>query len=418
MRRKRLLAAAIAAVALVSTAVAAGSTATAAPSAAQQSTVVDLYEVLGTGTPQLRTKVASSGVDVVTARETTTIMATAGQVGALRAQGFEVRFLGGYAQDRNAPAEPRAAAADFPPGDEGYHTYAEVTSEVQQTARDHASIARLSSIGNSHEGRALHAVKISDNAATDENEPEVLFTCNQHAREHLTTEMCLRIIKRFTDGYGSDTNITNMVNSKEIWVIPSVNPDGSEYDIASGRYRMWRKNRQGPGTDLNRNWEYKWGCCGGSSGNTGSETYRGPSPFSAPETRAVSNFVNSRRVGGAQQIKTHIDFHTYSELVLWPYGYTYNDTAPGMTAAEAQRFQQVGRQMAATNNYTPQQSSDLYITDGSVNDWMWFNHKILSYTFEMYPRGSNPGFYPPDEAIPAQTARNDRAVDILIGAAG
>jgi hypothetical protein len=200
-------------------------------------------------------------------------------------------------------------------------------------------------------------------------------------------------------------------------VIPNVNPDGSEYDISGGRYHSWRKNRQGPGTDTNRNWGYKWGCCGGSSGSTGSETYRGPSAFSAPETKAVSDYVNSRTIGGVQQIKAHIDFHTYSELILWPFGYTYNDTAPGMTAAEAKKFSDLGKKMAATNSYTPEQSSDLYITDGAVNDWMWGNHKILSFTFEMYPKGSSPGFYPPDEQIVPQTTRNDKAVDILLNAA-
>ena len=98
---------------------------------------------------------------------------------------------------------------------------------------------------------------------------------------------------------------------------------------------MWRKNRQpnagstAVGTDLNRNWAWQWGCCGGSSGTFSSETYRGTAPFSAPETTVVRDFVNSRVVDGVQQIKTGIDFHTYSELVLWPYGYTTANTAAG-----------------------------------------------------------------------------------------
>ena len=111
-----------------------------------------------------------------------------------------------------------------------------------------------------------------------------------------------------------------------------------------GRRRVRHRHRQLPvvaqeppaqrgssavGTDLNRNWSYQWGCCGGSSGTFSSETYRGASAFSAPETQRVRDFVNSRVVGGAQQIKAHIDFHTYSELVLWPYGYTTANTAPG-----------------------------------------------------------------------------------------
>ncbi|MBY8853904.1 zinc carboxypeptidase, partial [Saccharothrix sp. MB29] len=94
----------------------------------------------------------------------------------------------------------------------------------------------------------------------------------------------------------------------------------------------------------------------------------------------VRDFTNSRVVGGVQQIKSHIDWHTYSELILWPYGYTYNDTAPGLDATQANVFQTMGRRMAALNGYTPQQASDLYVTDGSVDDWMWAAHKIWSYT--------------------------------------
>jgi hypothetical protein len=117
-----------------------------------------------------------------------------------------------------------------------------------------------------------------------------------------------------------------------------------------------------------------------------------------------------------QQIKSHIDWHTYSELILWPYGYTYADTAPGLNADEANAFATLGRQMAASNGYTPQQASDLYITDGGVDDWMWATHKIWSYTFEMYPKNGSGlnGFYPQDTQIAPQTTRNNGAVDLFL----
>ncbi|MGH3434573.1 MAG: M14 family metallopeptidase [Thermocrispum sp.] len=268
-------------------------------------------------------------------------------------------------------------------------------------------------------------MKISDAATTDDDEPEVLFTCNMHAREHLTTEMCLRIINRYTDGYESDPNIKALVDTAEIWVIPTQNPDGVEHDIASGQYEGWRKTRKPNegsseiGTDPNRNYSYKWGCCGGSSDNPGAEDYRGAAALDQPETRQVTEFVDSRVVGGEQQIKGHIDFHTFSELVLWPMGYTTDDTTEEMTEQEAARFADIGTRMADTNGYTPQQSSDLYITDGDINDWMWGNHKILSFCFEMHPSsGGIDGFYPPDEVIEEETSRNDEAVDILLNEVG
>jgi len=252
----------------------------------------------------------------------------------------------------------------------------------------------------------------------------VLFTCTMHAREHLTTEMCLRIVNRFTDGYGSDDTVTTFVDEREIWVIPSQNPDGAEFDISGGEYRGWRKNRQpnkdgSIGTDLNRNFSYKWGCCGGSSNTPSSETFRGASAASSPEVTNVQNWVNSRVVGGEQQITAHIDFHTFGELVLWPFGHTYDEVTEGMTEEEYARFREVGTRMAESNGYTPDQSSGLYITDGDINDWMWGTHKVLSFCFEMFPAsGGIDGFYPPDEDIAAQTARNDAAVDILLTNAG
>ncbi len=309
----------------------------------------------------------------------------------------------------------------FPPADSNYHDYPEMIAEINALVASKPAIAQKLSIGTSYEGRDMPLIKISDNVGTDEAEPEILFNAHQHAREHLTVEMALYLLHQFIDLYGTDTRITNLVNSREIWIVPDMNPDGGEYDIATGAYRSWRKNRQpnagssNVGTDLNRNWSYQWGCCGGSSGSTGSETYRGPSAFSAPETQRLRNFVNGRVVGGTQQIKVHIDFHTYSQLVLWPYGYTTANTTANLGVDQQQTFATIGQQMAATNQFTPEQASDLYIADGTIIDWMWATHGIFSYTFELYPgpSGSGGGFYPPDEVIPAQTTRNREAVLML-----
>ena len=309
----------------------------------------------------------------------------------------------------------------FPSADSNYHDYAEMVAEIQQAATDHPAIFSLFSMGSSYEGRTIWAGKISDNVGTDENEPEVLFTHHQHAREHLTVEMALYTLGILTNEYGTTQQITDLVNSREIWMVFDMNPDGGEYDIATGTYRSWRKNRQpnsgssAVGTDLNRNWNYRWGCCGGSSGTFSSETYRGAAPFSAPETTVVSNFVNSRVIGGDQQITVAIDFHTYGELVLWPYGYTFTDVPSDMTLDDHNVLVTMGQAMAATNGYTPEQASDLYITDGTINDWLYGVHRIMNYTFEMYPVTSGQGgFYPPDEVIPAQTSRNRAAVLYLL----
>jgi carboxypeptidase T len=391
------------------------------PAPAQPESAADraVYSVPNTDA-RARTAINRTGAQVLSAvKGVATIEATTAQADALRKAGFVLENRSSLADALKRITGPNRVPGDFPPDDRGYHNYDETVAELDGAAKDHPDIAAKSSVGKSFEGRDIPMLKISDNAGQDENEPEVLFNCNQHAREHLTTEMCLRIVNRFTDNYANDPAIKNVVDNREIWVIPTVNPDGSAYDVATGQYQMWRKNRQDAGTDTNRNWGHQWGCCGGSSGDPNDETYHGSGPFSAPETKVVSDFVNSRSVGGTQQIKANIDFHTYSELVMWPYGYTHDRTAPGMSQQEYDRFVKVGTDMAKTNGYKPQQSSELYITDGDITDWMWGQHKILAFAFEMYPgEGGADGFYPPDEVIERETARNDAAVDILLREVG
>ncbi|MFD8251369.1 M14 family metallopeptidase [Streptomyces werraensis] len=374
------------------------------------------YEIHRRTTPVTRTAIQRAGVTVDEVDEETVVVSgRADQIRELRRQGYEITPLG-TAPDRSTAADgPRLF--DFPSADSRYHNYAEMNAEIDQRIAAYPSIMSKRVIGKSYQGRDIVAVKVSDNVGADEAEPEVLFTHHQHAREHLTVEMALYLLRELGAGYGSDARITKMVQEREIWIVPDLNPDGGEYDIATGSYRSWRKNRQpnsgstAVGTDLNRNWDYRWGCCGGSSGTKSSDTYRGSAPESAPEVKVVADFVRSRVVGGVQQIKAGIDFHTYSELVLWPFGYTYSDTTTGMTADDHAAFKAVGQKMAASNGYTAQQSSDLYITDGSIDDYLWGAHKIFGYTFEMYPRSaSGGGFYPPDEVIERETSRNRDAV--------
>ncbi|MFF4897040.1 M14 family metallopeptidase [Streptomyces sp. NPDC001068] len=378
------------------------------------------YEIHQSTTPVTRAAIQRTGVSVDEADEETVVVSgRASQVAALKRLGYEVTPLGA-APDRSGGAD-RLRLFDFPSADSKYHNYAEANAEIDQRIAAYPGIMSKRVIGKSYQGRDIVAVKVSDNVATDENEPEVLLTFHQHAREHLTVEMALYLLRELGAGYASDSRVRNIVDGREIWIVPDLNPDGGEYDIATGSYRSWRKNRQPNsgssyvGTDLNRNWNHRWGCCGGSSGSASAETYRGAAPESAPEVKVVADFARSRVIGGKQQIKAGIDFHTYSELVLWPYGYTTADTGTGMTADDAAAFKALGRKMAASNGYTPEQSSDLYITDGSIDDYLWGTQKIFDFTFEMYPTSSSGGgFYPPDEVIERETSRNRDAVFQLL----
>lgn len=317
-----------------------------------------------------------------------------------------------------ATVAPAAAIEyEFPPGFLGFHTYEEMANQVAATAKAHPGIVKRFSIGKSYLGRELWAVKVSDNVAVDEREPEVLFDGLHHGDEHMSQEMTLAILRWLTAGYGADARITRLVDDREIWIVFGLNPDGATHDIRGRVWQHWRKNRQPTpgssaiGTDLNRNYDYRWGCCGGSSSNPTSSRYRGPSRFSAPETRAFRDFVASRVVGGRQQIRTAISFHTTGRLVLYPYGYTHADVPSDMDATDHRAFVAMAKAMAGTNGYKPEQASDLYISSGTSRDWLYGRYRIFSFTIELSP---NTAAYPSDESIGPETDRNREAVLYVI----
>lgn len=317
-------------------------------------------------------------------------------------------------------------AADYPARDSRYHSYPEMARHIKDVAAAHPNIVRVFSIGRSYEGRRIWAAEISDNVGEDEGEPEVFFDGLHHAREHLSAEMAIYILDLLAGQYGRDTalgrRISDLVDTRRTWIVFMVNPDGLQHDLGGSPYRSWRKNRQPTpgskrvGTDINRNYGYRFGCCGGSSRKPAAWDYRGPRAWSTPEARAVRDFVKSRVVRGRQRIRTHVTFHTAGQLVLWPYAYTRRDLPPDMTAIDLRTFRAMGKAMARSNGYRAKQSSAMYPTDGDQIDWMYARHRIFSFTFELYPRGGTaPGrYYPPDERIGPQTRRNRGAVLYLM----
>ncbi|MYV95940.1 M14 family zinc carboxypeptidase [Streptomyces sp. SID1034] len=220
------------------------------------------YEVRDADNTAARTLIASTGAAVDEARRNSVVItARPEQLLRVHQLGYTTQKLAG--PPKRGGAAPNVEAGDFPAEDAGYHNYHETLAEIDAAVGRHPDIMAKKVIGSSAEGRDIVAVKISDNIAKDEAEPEVLFTAHQHAREHLTVEMALYLIREFGDKYGTDDRITKAVDGREIWIVPDVNPDGGEYDITGGQYRSWRKNRQphegtnAVGTDLNRNWNYK-----------------------------------------------------------------------------------------------------------------------------------------------------------------
>ncbi|MBI4064344.1 MAG: AAA family ATPase [Elusimicrobia bacterium] len=294
---------------------------------------------------------------------------------------------------------------DFPRPDEIYHNYAEMTAALKNLAAQNPDLVTLSSIGKSVEGRdiwALRFKKIGTDTIFPTGKivsvpifPGVLFVSNYHAREHLTAEMALGLAK-YLVGNKNNPDIKSLLDNREITIIPMLNPDGVEFDIARDNYELWRKNRANNtdgsrGVDLNRNHSEGWGK-EGASPDPRHETYRGPAPFSEPETRVVRDYVEKN-----PNIKTAISFHSFSELVLYPWGHTYD---PVENAQDRQVFEKAAQTMAKMNGYKPQQGSDLYLASGEFTDWAYGKKNIFAFTFELSPKSVwDGGFYPGPKMI-------------------
>ena len=295
-------------------------------------------------------------------------------------------------------AEPQlvSTALAGPPVDYVYRNYSEIRDILLQTVAEYPEIAALHDIGDSWEktaglaDRDILAIKISDNVDTEEDEPEFLLLALHHAREWPTSETALNVIKNITEGYGTDPRISWLVDNREIWVVPVVNPDGLDFALTADD--MWRKNRRDNmdgtfGVDLNRNYNGSengdplgaWGGAGTSDLNY-SDVYCGEAPFSEPETQAV------RDLARAHDFQIAFDFHTYDDSVMWPWGYTANLTA------DDEHFVDIGHQLAALNGYAAAQSVDLYPTTGDSLDWLYGSLGIFAFLFEMGATEFHPDF--------------------------
>jgi hypothetical protein len=282
-----------------------------------------------------------------------------------------------------------------------YHTYAEMEAELNTLASSYPALTRLDTLGTSIEGRLIRAIKISDNAAVDEDEPEVFIMGNHHARELMSVEVPLLLARYLLENYGVKPSVTNLVNEREIWIAPMINPDGHVYvelNHTGPSYNWWRKNRRpnaggSYGVDLNRNYGYMWGYDNiGSSPTPSSSVYRGTGPFSEPETRAVRDFC------ARHSFIIDLSYHSYGELILYPWGY-----APIYTV-EQDLFAAMGDSLRRGNDYTAGNTATgaIYLTNGGSEDWGYGDtttkNKIYAFTVELNSLAEG-GFSPPESLI-------------------
>jgi carboxypeptidase T len=277
----------------------------------------------------------------------------------------------------------------------GYYTYSEIVSVLDQISSAYPSLVTTRvSLGQSHQGRDLWMVKVSDNPGLDEGEPEVRIDALHHAREPESMQASLWFLLWLVEEYGVDPAATYLVDEREIFFVLCVNPDGYVYNeqIAPNGGGMWRKNRRDNGggewgVDLNRNYPYKWGYNdSGSSPNPSSGTYRGPSAGSEPATQAMVAFI------GARDFQTALSIHTYSDVWLSPLGYIPD------YPANWSEYEEVGDLATEVNGYPHGPIAIiLYDANGGTIDFDHGTEGTMAWTPEI--GGDSDGFWPPQSRI-------------------
>ena len=304
---------------------------------------------------------------------------------------------------------------DFKPSDDfgGFYTYNEMLNELDDmhslypeiiSARSDIKDETFSSsphIHETYEGRYLQWVKISDNPNISEGEPQILYTALHHAREPASLQQLIYFMWYLLENYDSNDSIKQIIDNSELFFVPCVNPDGYIFNetIEPNGGGMWRKNtRDSHGVDNNRNYSYidengneVWNTSGTSSNPYGS-TYAGDGPFSESENRAIRYFVESNN------FKIALNNHTYGNLLLYPYGYDYNQTTE-----DDDIFQFISSALVSENNYDNIISADLYPAAGDSDDFMYGmlnteNNQVREKIFAMTPEiGSS--FWPQASTI-------------------
>jgi murein tripeptide amidase MpaA len=284
-----------------------------------------------------------------------------------------------------------------------YRTFAEISGRLDLYAANNPTIVTVQQAGLSLQSRPIRAVRISA-PDTPENPRsgriQVFFNGCQHAREWISPMTVMYIAESLIEGWNNnDARLRSLLSKVEFIIVPVVNPDGYEFTWSTNR--LWRKNRRSNGdgsigVDLNRNWSVGWGGNDGSSSSPSSDVYRGPAAFSEPETASLRDFMLAN-----PRIVASIDFHSYSQLILSPWGYT--ETLP----PDAALFDTINTRMrdaiASVNGlfYTAgPTATTIYIASGTASDWTYGAIDGLGYGIELRDTGANGFILPADQILP------------------
>jgi len=328
-------------------------------------------------------------------------------------------------------APPRPASLEPQPGERSdYRRLADYEADMQALVQQHPDKAKLLTLPNaSLEGRPVHGLEIAANVSRRDGRPVFYMDGMHHAREWPAAEMPIMWAYDLLETYGTDARITALMDTARFVVVPLQNPDGFHHSRESlvqnsntgglppgGIEGYWRKNRRSVtgvtipviqknpdayGVDPNRNYAHNWGGPGASSGNF-DQTSRGAAAFSEPESRNVAHLLSTYQITALESS------HTAGNLVLRPWGYTYDDPP------DDELLRTLGDECGVITGYKSQKSIQLYITTGTTVDYGYGSFGSLAYTFEH----SGTGFHPPyASAVPQMYAKCRPAFLLLAEAA-
>ena len=334
------------------------------------------------------------------------------EVERIELMGFGVEQLhevGSYVSSFTTSATATATTE----ADAQYHSAESMEADLRQLAERHPEIAELVEIGRSIENRPIWALRIGERR---DSPTKALFLGCHHAREWISVEIPYLLAADLLDRSGTNP-VARWLQQGEVWVAPMVNPDGHEFSRTTDR--LWRKNRRpnpggSIGVDPNRNYGYMWGTLDLSTSShvPSDQTYVGPRAFSEPETRAVRDLMGVHRFRGV------VTYHSYSQLILYPWGYT---SEPIADPDDRSRLDQLGRRMQRAirrvhdETYTVQQASQLYPTAGDTTDWTFGEYHVPSFTVELRPKSEAEGGFilPASQIQPTFEENQPAAMELL-----
>ncbi|XP_051874201.1 carboxypeptidase B-like [Pristis pectinata] len=277
-----------------------------------------------------------------------------------------------------------------------YNDMETINTWITNTVARNANLMSLTEIGTSYEGRPIHVIKISKEAS--QPKPAIFMDCGIHAREWISPAFCQWFVKEVVNTYGSDPTLTHILDTMDIFIVPVINVDGYSYTWSNNR--MWRKTRSRipgsncRGVDPNRNWNAGW-CTIGASKDPCAQTYCGPRAESEKSVKAVADFIRLHK----QNIKAYLTIHSYSQMCLFPYSYTYdlaaNHDELNQIAKEATRRLQT---LYGTKYIYGPGATTIYPAAGGSDDWAYDLGIKYSFTFELRDTGRY-GFLLPESQI-------------------